>query len=80
MHDYNTGLDMKSFQMTADFALDGIPAGENLASKFKAVTDGVWELRLGKAAPAQGKLIAIVKDRQGNTARIERTLTASRGP
>jgi hypothetical protein len=80
MHDYNTGLDMKSFKVTADFAIDGVPAGENLASKFKAGAPGVWELRLDKAAPLQGRLTAVVKDRQGNTSRFERTLEASRGP
>src|SRR5262249_11367034 len=34
MHDYDTGLDMNSFEVTADFALDGVAAGQNLASKF----------------------------------------------
>ena len=48
MHDYYTGLDVESFQVVADFALDGAAAGENLATKFKAKSPGVWELTLAK--------------------------------
>jgi hypothetical protein len=29
MHDYDTGLDMSTFQVSASFPLDGTPAGEN---------------------------------------------------
>ena len=49
MHDYCTGLDMQSFQVVADFPINGMAAGENLATKFKPKSDGVWELKL--AAP-----------------------------
>src|SRR5262249_34233691 len=35
MHDYYTGLDMDSFTVVADFAVDGTPAGENLAKRFQ---------------------------------------------
>ena len=75
MHDYDTGLDMDSFQVVADFPLDGMDAGQNLASKFKAKTQGVWELTLAKplAELPKGKLTVSVKDRQGNITRIERT-------
>src|SRR5262249_45820240 len=31
MYDYNTGLDMDSFQVVADFPIDGVAARENLA-------------------------------------------------
>ena len=48
MHDYYTGLDMDSFQVTADFAMDDTSAGENLAAKFKPTSPGVWELKLAK--------------------------------
>ena len=52
MHDYDTGLDLESFRVTADFPLDGVPAGQNLAPRFKAEDAG----RLGAAAghPAHG--------------------------
>jgi hypothetical protein len=75
MHDYYTGLDMDSFTVAADFAVDDAPVGTNLASKFKGKTQGVWELRLAKPITAleMGKLTVSVKDRAGNIARIERT-------
>jgi RNA polymerase sigma factor (sigma-70 family) len=82
MHDYDTGLDMDSFQVVADFALDGVAAGQNLASKFKAKTQGVWELTLAKPLTdlPKGKLTVSVKDKQGNITRIERTLSVTAMP
>jgi mono/diheme cytochrome c family protein len=77
MHDYYSGLDLKTFEVTADFAIDGVPAGQNLAAKFQPAAQGVWELRL--AAPIQqlthGRLIVSVRDRQRNLARVERVFT-----
>jgi hypothetical protein len=74
MHDYYTGLDADSFTVTADFEIDGIAPGENLASRFKPRGDGVWELRLAKpiVALSQSVVNATVKDREGNQTRIER--------
>jgi hypothetical protein len=77
MYDYDTGLDMANFSVTADFAADGVPAGEELAGRFKALPDGRWELTLAqriKELP-RGKLKVAVKDRQGNVTRIERTFS-----
>jgi hypothetical protein len=77
LHDYYTGLDPASFTVTADFAIDGVPAGENLASRFQAKGNGVWEMPLANPISelALGKLTVSVKDRQGNTTRVERTFT-----
>ncbi len=77
MHDYDTGLDMDSFRVVADFPLDGAAAGENLASRFKGKTPGVWELMLSRPLTKlpNGKLTVSVKDRQGNLTTIERTFT-----
>jgi len=72
MHDYYSGLDPASFKVTADVAIDGAAPGTNLASRFEEKTQGVWELKLSKPIDASGKLIVEVKDRQGNTSRIER--------
>jgi hypothetical protein len=74
MHDYDSGLDMDSFQVIADFPVKGTPAGNNLASKFNLKTEGVWELKLAKPilSLAKGKLIVAIKDRQGNVTRVER--------
>lgn len=75
MHDYGTGLDMESFEVLADFPVAGVAPGKNLAAKFKQAADGVWELALSEPMVnlPKGKLNVLVKDRQGNTSRIERT-------
>lgn len=80
IHDYSTGLDMSSFQVTADFAVEGVEAGQNLAARFRPKTDGVWELLLAKpiAELPKGKLTVAVKDRQGNVSRVERTFSVNR--
>src|SRR5437867_4892300 len=48
MYDYDTGLDMSSFLVVADFPVDRIAAGENLAPRFRPTARGVWELKLEK--------------------------------
>jgi hypothetical protein len=80
MHDYYSGLDMTTFQVVADFPVNGKAAGENLAATFKPASDGVWELALATPLTnlAKGKLTVSVKDRQGNTSRIERTFSISK--
>jgi hypothetical protein len=77
MADAYTGLDLDSFRVTTDFAVDGIAAGDNLASKFKPTTSGVWELKLVQPLVdlPRGKLTVSVKDRQGNLSKIERTFS-----
>jgi hypothetical protein len=77
MDDYYSGLDRDSFEVVADFPVDGVPAGRNLASKFKSVAKGVWELKLTKPISdlPRGKITVSVKDRQGNVSRIERVFS-----
>jgi hypothetical protein len=79
MHDYGTGLDMATFTVTADFAIDGAKPGENLATRFKAKSPGVWELNFTSAISdlVNGRLIVSVRDRRGNTARIERVFSVA---
>jgi hypothetical protein len=78
MYDY-AGLHPASFKVTADFAVSGIPAGQDLAPKFRATAPGVWELALDSAVEVEkGILTVSVKDRQGNIAKIERTFTAGK--
>ena len=76
MHDYDTGLDMQSFSVTADFPIDGIKAGDNLASRFKSVGQGVFEFRLAMPMTKleRGVLTVSVRDKQGNETRIVRTI------
>jgi hypothetical protein len=77
MHDYGTGIDPASFMVTADFPVDGVKPGVNLATRFKKKAEGVRELRL--TAPIEklerGTLTVAVRDRQGNVTRIERTIS-----
>ena len=77
MHDYDSGLDLASFRVVADFEIDGVAAGQNLAAKFEAKTLGVWEMKLTKpiARLAKGVLDVSVQDRRGNVTRIERSFT-----
>jgi hypothetical protein len=77
MHDYYTGLDTNSFTVVADFPVDGMKPGQNLASRFKLKAPGTWEFRLtnGIKKLSRGKVTVSVKDNHGNLSRIERTLT-----
>jgi hypothetical protein len=79
MYDYNTGLDMRGFEVVADFPVDGAKPGENLAKRFSALPGSRWELRLEKpvAALQSGKLSVSVKDKQGNVTRSERTFSVT---
>ena len=80
MHDYDSGLDLESFQVVADFPVAGVPAGQNLAAKFKRTSDGVWELNLPTPIHnlPRGRLTVSVRDRQGNVTRVERTFSVVR--
>ena len=77
LHDYYSGLDLKSLAVSADFVVDGAPAGTNLAPRFRPVSPGVWELRLARPLTAleRGRLVVSVRDNQGNVSRIERTFS-----
>jgi hypothetical protein len=81
MHDYNTGLELESFRVVADFPLAGTAPGENLAGKFRQQSPGVWVCNLPatRADIASGKLTVEIRDRQGNTSRVERTFSAGTG-
>jgi hypothetical protein len=75
MHDYYSGLDASSFRVTADFAIDGAAAEENLGTRFSEPAPGVWELTLANPIlqlPA-GRLVVSIKDKQGNETRIVRS-------
>jgi hypothetical protein len=81
MYDLGSGLNPDSFQVGADFDIDGTTAGNDLATKFKETSPGVWELKLAKAITSlpKGKLMVAVKDKQGNVTRIERTFSVVKG-
>ena len=76
MHDYGTGLDPATFEVTADFAVNGRTQGTNLAASFTPRTTGVWELKFDQPITTleKGTVYVSVQDRQGNTTRIERSI------
>jgi hypothetical protein len=77
MYDYSTGLDLDSFEVVADFSIDGVAAGANLAKKLRPLPDSRWELTLARPVTdlPRGKLNVSIKDRQGNVTRIERSFS-----
>ena len=79
VHDYYTGLDMDSFQVTADFPLQDIPTGQNLAPKFQHLSQGVYELKLTTPiTQLKGQLKVSIKDNEGNLSEIVRDFSVSR--
>jgi hypothetical protein len=80
MHDAYTGIDRDSFEVTASFPVNGAAPGAALAGKFAARSDDIWELKLDQPIDslAEETLVVSVKDRQGNTTRIERTFSVGR--
>jgi hypothetical protein len=83
MYDYGSCLDMETFRVTADFAVNGIPEGKNLAGEFKSKSQGVWELTLKTPLKtlAKGAVTVSIKDRQGNVAVIDRSFSVGQdGP
>ncbi len=81
MHDYYSGLDTSSLRVVAGFDIDGVAAGNNLASRFQPRQSGVWEFELKRpmTPPPGSKLVVSVQDRQGNITKIERTLATEPG-
>lgn len=75
MADIDTGLQPESFSVTADFEVNGIKPGANLAEQFEPQSPGVWELKLPEPVTrlARGQLTITVKDKQGNESRIVRS-------
>jgi len=80
MYDYGTGLDRDSFQVTANFPVGSLTAGETLASHFAIKSDGVWEWNLAEPLSdlPEARLTVSVRDRQGNTTRIERAFSVGK--
>jgi hypothetical protein len=74
MHDYGTGVDMKSFRVVADFDINGVSAGNDLGGKFRARSPGVWEIKMARpmTGSTNGQIVVSVRDRQGNLTSIDR--------
>jgi hypothetical protein len=74
-YDYYTGVDKESLTVTADFEIAGAVAGENLATRFEHVGEGVYQWKLDQPiSKLPRRILTIsVKDHQGNVTRIERS-------
>lgn len=77
MHDHESELDMSQFQITANFEINGMAAGVNLAELFEALPDSRWQLTLTQPITRleQGILEVSVRDCQGNVNRIVRSFS-----
>ena len=73
MHDYYTGLDLASFRVTTDLAVNGAKPGDNLASQFTSIAQGVWQLNL--AHPLKGVKSAPSLSLSGTSKATSRGLT-----
>jgi hypothetical protein len=69
LHDFNTGLDIDSFSVQADFTIDGMLAGTELASLFSQTGDHIWTYTLQNPIDqlSDAELFVSIKDNQGNT-------------
>lgn len=76
MHDYDSGLDLESFSVTASFEIDGHKPGTELAPHFKDLSDGVKWLKFQQPIRQldEGRIVVTIQDRQGNQTRIDRTV------
>lgn len=72
--DYYSGLDSASYSVVADFVVNGIPAGTNLASQFQSVGDHIFALHLTQPLVnlGEGNLTVSVRDVQGNITELKR--------
>ena len=74
MTDAFSGIDLDSLTVTADFPVNGIPAGTNLADRFQALPGSRWQMKFTRPIRRlkQGILTVSIRDRQGNVSRITR--------
>ncbi|MEX0586354.1 MAG: hypothetical protein WD176_06905, partial [Pirellulales bacterium] len=74
--DYYSALRPDSLIVQADFPIDGIAPGTNLASEFRQHSTGVWHytFKTPVTPPPNARLTVSIEDRRGNETRIERTL------
>ena len=81
LHDFNTGLDMASFSVIVDFAINGQPAGTELAGLFAETGDHIWTYTLQNAISQlnAGEITVRITDNQGNTTSQKRYFSINPG-
>lgn len=78
-YDYYSGLREETLEVVADFEVNGIAAGENLAKLLQRKSPGVWELKLAQPIESleSGLLRVSVLDIQGNKSEIRRRFSVA---
>jgi hypothetical protein len=71
LFDYYSGLDFSSLAVTADFSINGLQKGENLAELFRE-NEFVWTLDTDSPLPSKGEIVVKVSDNQGNVHSVTR--------
>ncbi len=74
MADGNSGLDMSTLSVMADFTVNGRPANNELGDLLVNTSDGVYELTLSQPVPVddlERHVRAEVADVQGNITRVD---------
>ncbi len=75
MADANSGLDLPTLSITADFPVEGRRAGQELADLAVEESPGVWVIPLSQPSAARWStpiLWVEVADEQGNVTRVDR--------
>ena len=77
--DYYSGVDRTSISITANFEINGNPAGSELKDLFDESEDHIWTLPLDTPVTQidEGELHVSVKDTRGNVTRVDRTFSIS---
>jgi hypothetical protein len=75
--DANSGIDMSSLTVTADFAVSGRPAGAELRDLAVPAGDSIWRIPLSTpATQANNAHVRIaIRDNQGNITRVDRAFS-----
>ena len=79
LHDSYSGIAPESLRVTIDAPLAGVAAGENLASKFKETSPGVFVWKLPVAENIKSATLSVsVRDQQGNETKIVRRFSQAK--
>jgi hypothetical protein len=72
--DANSGIDLATLSITADFPVESRGPGNELADLASETDDGIWSIPLSSPVPelAETHLFASVMDQQGNITRVDR--------
>ncbi len=77
--DANTGLDLTSLSVRADFAVGGRPPESELADLASEVGDGIYEITLQPPPSGARRVRAEIADNQGNITRVDRRFSVGAG-